>query len=76
MFLCWVRLLKLALLAIQSLKKVRTVIMTNRLFSSYQEEHQNTPFYWFLWDEELPPTARVQLAREKLNFHNGLTFVR
>lgn len=34
------------------------------------------PFYWFLWDEALPPTAPLQLAREKLNFHNGLTLVR
>lgn len=46
------------------------------VFSSYEEEHENTPFYWFLWDEALPPTAPLQLAREKFNFHNGLTLVR
>jgi DNA-binding CsgD family transcriptional regulator len=46
------------------------------VFSSFEEEHENAPFYWFLWDEALPPTAPVQLAREKLNFHNGLTLVR
>lgn len=46
------------------------------VFSSFEEEHENVPFYWFLWDEALPPTAPVQLAREKFNFHNGLTLVR
>lgn len=46
------------------------------VFSSYEEEHHHAPFYWFLWDEELPPTAPLQLAREKFNFHNGITFVR
>lgn len=46
------------------------------VFSSFEEGHKNVPFYWFLWDEALPPTAPVQLAREKLNFHNGLTWVR
>lgn len=28
------------------------------------------------WDEALHPTAPLQLAREKFNFHNGLTLVR
>ncbi|KTD07273.1 helix-turn-helix transcriptional regulator [Legionella jamestowniensis] len=46
------------------------------VFSSYENEHESLPFYWFLWDEALPPTAPLQLAREKLNFHNGLTLVR
>jgi DNA-binding CsgD family transcriptional regulator len=46
------------------------------VFSSYEEEQENAPFYWFLWDEALPPTAPLQLAREKFNFHNGLTLVR
>lgn len=46
------------------------------VFSSFEEEHENVPFYSFLWDEALPPTAPVQMAREKLNFHNGLTMVR
>ncbi|RUR02977.1 helix-turn-helix transcriptional regulator [Legionella septentrionalis] len=46
------------------------------VFSSFEEEHENVPFYWFLWDEALPPTAPLQLAREKFNFHNGLTLVR
>lgn len=46
------------------------------VFSSYEDTHENVPFYWFLWDEALPPSAPLQLAREKLNFHNGLTLVR
>lgn len=46
------------------------------IYSSFEEEHANKPYYWFLWDEALPPTAPVQLAREKFNFHNGLTLVR
>ena len=46
------------------------------VFSSYEDENENMPFYYFLWDEALPPTAPLQLAREKLNFHNGLTLVR
>ena len=46
------------------------------VFSSYEDEHENLPFYSFLWDEALPPTAPLQLAREKLNLHNGLTLVR
>ncbi|KTD67545.1 hypothetical protein Lsan_0340 [Legionella santicrucis] len=46
------------------------------VFSSYEDEHEHVPFYWFLWDEALPPTAPLQLARDKFNFHNGLTLVR
>ncbi len=46
------------------------------VFSSYEEEHTNKDLYWFLWDEELPPTAPIQMAREKFNFHHGLTLVR
>jgi hypothetical protein len=46
------------------------------VFSSFEEGHENTYSYWFLWDEELPPTAPLQMAREKFNFHNGLTLVR
>lgn len=46
------------------------------VFSSYEDENKNKPFYWFLWDEALPPSAPLQLAREKFNFHNGLTLVR
>jgi len=46
------------------------------VFSAFEEEHENVPFYWFLWDEALPPTAPLQLAREKFNIHNGLTLVR
>ncbi|WED43279.1 LuxR C-terminal-related transcriptional regulator [Legionella cardiaca] len=46
------------------------------VFSSFEDEHESIPFYWFLWDEALPPTAPLQLAREKFNFHNGLTLVR
>lgn len=45
------------------------------VFSSFTEEHQNAPDYWFLWDEELPEFP-VQLAREKFNIRNGITFVR
>ena len=45
------------------------------VFSSFTEEHKQTPSYWFLWDEALPP-APVQLAREKFNIRNGLTWVR
>ena len=46
------------------------------VFSSYEDENENKPTYCFLWDEALPPTAPVQLAREKFNFHNGFTLVR
>ena len=45
------------------------------VFSSFGEEHQNAPSYWFLWDEELPEMP-VQLAREKFNLRNGITLVR
>jgi len=45
------------------------------VFSSFSKEHENTPSYWFLWDEELPREP-VRLAREKFNIRNGLTLVR
>jgi DNA-binding CsgD family transcriptional regulator len=45
------------------------------VFSSFDEEHQNAPSYWFLWDEELPEMP-VQLAREKFNLRNGITLVK
>lgn len=45
------------------------------IFSSFKNEHEKAPSYWFLWDEELPEMP-VQLAREKFNIRNGLTLVR
>ena len=45
------------------------------VFSSFENEHENAHSYWFLWDEELPSTP-VQIAREQLNLHHGLTLVR
>ncbi len=45
------------------------------IFSSYQEDHVQRSSYWFLWDEELP-WLPVKIAREKSNFHHGMTFVR
>ena len=36
------------------------------IFSSFNESHQNSQAYWFLWDEELPEFP-VSLAREKFN---------
>ncbi|TAL64503.1 MAG: LuxR family transcriptional regulator [Legionella sp.] len=45
------------------------------IFSSYTEEHQKVSSFWFLWDEELPDMP-VQMAREKFNLRNGITYVR
>lgn len=45
------------------------------VFSAFEEEHQNSHSYWFLWDESLPEFP-VQLAREKFNIRNGLTLLR
>lgn len=45
------------------------------VFSSFDEKHENTHSYWFLWDEELPE-GPVELAREKFNLRHGLTLVR
>ena len=45
------------------------------VFSSFEEEHERSHAYWFLWDEELPE-APVSLAREQFHIHNGLTLVR
>lgn len=45
------------------------------VFSSFSGEHENAHSYWFLWDEALPEFP-VSLAREKFNFHNGITLVR
>lgn len=45
------------------------------VYSSYAKEYENTHSYWFLWDDSLPKFP-VQLAREKFNFHNGITMVR
>ncbi|VEB33974.1 helix-turn-helix domain-containing protein [Legionella cherrii] len=45
------------------------------VFSSFENDHEKSHSYWFLWDEELPSTP-VQIAREKFNMHNGLTLVR
>lgn len=45
------------------------------VFSSFKNEHKNAHSYWFLWDEALPKMP-VELAREKFNIRNGLTWVR
>ncbi|MCC5014032.1 MULTISPECIES: helix-turn-helix transcriptional regulator [unclassified Legionella] len=45
------------------------------VFSSFNNDYENSHSYWFLWDEVLPKFP-VQLAREKFHFHNGITLVR
>ncbi|STX50193.1 transcription regulator protein, response regulator containing CheY-like receiver domain and HTH DNA-binding domain [Legionella busanensis] len=45
------------------------------VFSSFGNEHIKSHSYWFFWDEELP-SMPVEIAREKYNFHNGITLVR
>lgn len=45
------------------------------VFSSFENEHEEAPSYWFLWDSALPEHP-VSLAREKFRIHNGLTLVR
>lgn len=45
------------------------------VFSSFDEQHENSHAYWFLWDEELPELP-VQFARQKFNLRSGITYVR
>lgn len=45
------------------------------VYSSFTEEHEQQHSYWFLWDEELPAIP-VQIVREQLHLHHGLTLVR
>lgn len=45
------------------------------IYSSFTQEHENQHSYWFSWDEELP-AGPVQLVREKLHLHHGMTLMR
>ncbi|MFI4983919.1 MAG: helix-turn-helix transcriptional regulator [Rickettsiales bacterium] len=48
---------------------------TQLIYSSFAEEQASQFAYWFMWDEALPANP-VQLAKQKLGIHNGVTLVR
>lgn len=48
---------------------------TQLIYSSFNEEQKSKYAYWFLWDEMLPKEP-VQLAKQKLDIHNGITLLR
>jgi DNA-binding CsgD family transcriptional regulator len=56
-------------------KEFETVEDEQLIYSSFEEEHQNKQKFWFFWDESLPDFP-VQLAKEKMGIHHGLTLVR